>query len=142
MQHIFFSLLWLEHGKKNIKGRYYMYLIGDGACITNIKGIARETEAVSAVGLYALATGVLGVNIVLWCDYLGGGCSDNKLFNLYQSIVTWESECTFAGISPSTQIKDLNQSGLLVNFVSVCHPDCSNCEEELPRKPFQPTDNQ
>ena len=82
-----------------------MYLIGDGACITNIKGIARETSAVSAVGLYALATGVLGVNIALWCDYLGGGCSDNKLFNLYQSIVTWESECTFAGISPSTQIK-------------------------------------
>ena len=108
-----------------------MYLIGDGACITNFKGIARETSAVSAV-----------VNIVLWCDYLGGGCSDNKLFNLYQRILTWESECTFAGISPSTQIKDLNQSGLLINFVSVCHPDCSNCEEELPQKPFQPTDNQ
>ena len=119
-----------------------MYLIGDGACITNIKGIARETAAVTAVGQYALATGVSGVNIVLWCDYLGGGCSDNKLFNLYQSIVIWESECTFAGISPSTQIKDLNQSGLLVNFVSVCHPDCSNCEEELPQKPFQPIDNQ
>ena len=119
-----------------------MYLIGDGACITNIKGIARETEAVSAVGLYALATGVLGVNIALWCDYLGGGCSDNKLFNLYQSIVTREGERIFAGISPSTQIKDLNQSGLLVNFVSVCHPDCSNREEELPQKPFQPTDNQ
>lgn len=118
-----------------------MYLVSDGACITNIKGIARETSAVTAVGQYALATGVSGVNIALWCDYLGGGCSDNKL-NLYQSIVTWESECIFAGISPSTQIKDLNQLGLLVNFVSVCHPDCSNCEEELPQKPFQPTDNQ
>ena len=42
-----------------------MYLIGDGACITNIKGIARETAAVTAVGQYALATGVSGVNIVL-----------------------------------------------------------------------------
>lgn len=59
-----------------------MYFVGDGVCIIDIKGIVREILVVSVVGQYVLVIGVLGVNIVLWCDYLGGGCFDNK-FNFY-----------------------------------------------------------